>query len=228
MSAPSLPPSGTSHPRRPAPPGPEILAQRFAQRLEELRTSLHGADPYRLAERSGAQYLPEKSGRGQIHLALWGRPLFITFPELVAYRQESGELLSPFDQALLLYYLNTADGTPLSDRWIAFSDLPDGRFYNQAFQGYTGQELARSFQNDRLAFENAARRLGGEAYALGDAAYAFRPLPRIPILAAYWQGDEDFPSSAKILFDASASHYLPTDGYAILGSGLTRKLIAAR
>ncbi len=27
----------------------------------------------------------------------------------------------------------------------------------------------------------------------------------------YWCGDEDFPSSCKILFDSSASHYLPTD-----------------
>jgi hypothetical protein len=46
-------------------------------------------------------------------------------------------------------------------------------------------------------------------------------------MVTYWLGDEDFPSSCKILFDASASHYLPIDGSAILGSMLVRKLLAA-
>jgi len=48
------------------------------------------------------------------------------------------------------------------------------------------------------------------------------------LLAVYWQGDEDFPSTCQVLFDASASHYLPTDAYAILGSTLTRRLIKTK
>jgi hypothetical protein len=228
VSEPSSPPSNSPLPRQIPPVDTQRIEQRFAGRLEELRAALHGIDPVRLAERSGIRYDLQNDGRGSLHLAFWEKPLFISFPDLVVYRQASGEPVSPFEQAMLLYYLATADGEPLSGRWIAFSELPDGRFYNQAFQGYTGRELARAFQNDRLAFENAAQRLGGEAYALGDAAYVVHPLPRLPLLATYWQGDEDFPASSQILFDASASHYFPTEGYAILGSTLTRKLISAR
>ena len=44
-------------------------------------------------------------------------------------------------------------------------------------------------------------------------------------MVTYWLGDEDFPSSCKILFDESASHYLPIDGCAILGSMLVRRLL---
>jgi hypothetical protein len=44
-------------------------------------------------------------------------------------------------------------------------------------------------------------------------------------MVAYWLGDEDFPSTCQILFDAAAGHYLPSDAYAILGSTLTRRLI---
>ncbi|MDL1911699.1 DUF3786 domain-containing protein, partial [Chloroflexi bacterium CFX6] len=55
----------------------------------------------------------------------------------------------------------------------------------------------------------------------------FQPLPRVPLMTTYWLGDEDFPSSCKILFDESATHYLPIDACAILGSMLTRKIIAA-
>jgi hypothetical protein len=41
-----------------------------------------------------------------------------------------------------------------------------------------------------------------------------------------WEGDEDFPSTYQILFDAAVSHHLPTDACAILGSILTHRLTA--
>ncbi len=128
----------------------------------------------------------------------------------------------------MLYYFAIADGFPLSGEWISFADLPDGRFYNQAFHGYTGKELAQSFQNDRFSFERAALGLNGDRQPLGDAGFAFQALPRVSLCVVFWQGDEEFASSAQILFDAAASHYLTTDAYAILGSTLTHRLIAAK
>lgn len=221
-----MPPSvqNNSAASRPEPVDPQRLEQRFAQRLEALRSALANAEPALVAQRSGVQQLSDR----QLALAFWGRSIRISSPEWIAYPEGSDQALSSFDQALLLYYLTTANGVPLNQEWISFSDLPDGRFYNQAFQGYTGKELALTFRDDRAAFEEAAQALGGVRYPLGDAAYAFQALPRVPILAVYWQGDDDFPSSCQILFDAAASHYLPTDAYAILGSTLTRRLIKAR
>jgi hypothetical protein len=169
-----------------------------------------------------------EAGQGEFRLLLWDRPVAMTFPELIARYEEAGEAVSVMNQALLLYYFNTADGAPLSGQWMSFSELPDGRFYNQAFQGYTGGQLARTFQNDQQSFEHAAQEANGSQRAFGAVSYAFQALPRVPILVVYWQGDEDFPASFQVLFDASASHYLPTDAYAILGSTITRRLIAAR
>jgi hypothetical protein len=62
---------------------------------------------------------------------------------------------------------------------------------------------------------------------LGDASYAFWALPRVPVLVVYWLGDEEFPSSAQILFEASACHYLTPAACAILGSTITRRFISA-
>jgi Domain of unknown function (DUF3786) len=221
---PTIPPQSNTA-THPEPIDPQRLEQRFAQRLDELRLRLANTDPASIAGKSGATYTPADR---RLQLALWSRPLSIACSGWIAYPEGEEQQLPAFDQALLLYYLTTADGLPLSGEWIAFSDLPDGRFYNQAFQGYTGKELARLFQDDRAAFERAAQALGGVRQPLGDAAFAFQALPRAPLLAVFWQGDEDFPSSCQILFDAAASHYLPTDAYAILGSTLTRRLIKAR
>ena len=35
---------------------------------------------------------------------------------------------------MFLYYLQTADGSPLKGKWVAFRDLPGGMFYHQAYQ----------------------------------------------------------------------------------------------
>ena len=204
------------------------LAQRFAQRFDELRKQLRKADPTLIAARSAAEIASETPESGRLLMQLWGRPVFVAYPDYVVYYAGEMQPASVLDQALILYYLTYADGAPLHHAWIGFSDLPDGRFYNQAFQGYTGQELARAFRNDLLAFEHAALSLGGKRQALGDIAFSFQALPRVPLLAVYWCGDDEFPSRCQVLFDAAASHYLPTDAYAILGSTLTRRLIRAK
>ena len=128
-------------------------------------------------------------------------------------------------QAVLAYYFYTSDGAPLTGQWISFADLPDGRMYNSAFQGYSGDELVKAFGLNVDGFKLACERYGGTVTSVGDAAFIFYALPRLPLLVNYWCGDEDFPSSCKILFDSSVSHYLPTDVCAILGSMLTRKII---
>jgi hypothetical protein len=163
---------------------------------------------------------------GLFHLKYWGKPISVSFPEFIGHQDASGKAIASFELAMLLYYFSHADGTPLSDRWISFSELPDGKFYNQAFQGYTGQKLAQVFKDNRQSFELAATRLDGKRLSHGDVGYMFNALPRVPLMVAYLQGDEDFPCNFQILFDASASHYLPTDAYAILGSTLTHLLVA--
>jgi hypothetical protein len=154
--------------------------------------------------------------------------VILGWPGLVALDAATRQELRPDQQTMLLYYFNLADGTLETGQWISFADLPDGRFYNPAFQGYTGRALAQAFGPDQVAFEQAAAHLDGRPYPLGDAGFLFRIFPFVSLLVAYWQGDEDFPPSCQVLFDSSVSHYLPTEACAILGSMLTRRLIAAR
>ncbi|MDI6768863.1 MAG: DUF3786 domain-containing protein [Anaerolineales bacterium] len=200
-----------------------ILAERLSGLRDELRRK---ANPQTLAADSGAEF-QTANGLAEIRLSLFGKPVRVAFPDLVPVEAQSGQPLPDALQALVLYYLVTADGAPLEGRWIAFADLPDGRFYNQAFQGYSGNELVKYFGDDLTALEQAARKLNGLKIAYGDAAFAFHVLPRLPLAVVYHLGDEDFPATCKILFDTSACHYLPTDVCAILGSMLTRKLLAA-
>jgi hypothetical protein len=222
--------------------------------IEAMRATLRNVGPDELAARSGARttdlqpegrkqkaesrklptagcLLPTdlavgglRSSVSELWLHYLGREYRIAWPELVAYPAGSDQPCPGNLQGLFLYYLSHADGTPLAGRWLSFRELPGGGFYHRAFQGYTGNRLARHFGNDLEAFRQAARALDGFRLDLGDAAFSFDVLPRVRLAVIYWAGDDEFTPSAQVLFDASVSHYLPTDACAVLGSQLVDRL----
>lgn len=194
----------------------------FVRRNHELRQLISTDNLARLADDTGAKYDHEQK---VLELAFWDRQIVIQFPDIQIVDKKTQQILPEFSQAMILYYLHMADSAPLTGDWISFSELPDGKFYQRAFQGYTGQELTRQMGNQIEGFRKAAESLNARQGQIGSASYLFQVLPRVPILVVFWQGDEDFAASFQVLFDRNASHYLPTDAYAILGSTLSRKLI---
>jgi hypothetical protein len=193
--------------------------------IKQARAELKEADPVVLAAQSGAKYKRLDEARGELRLTLWSQGYLVTYPDFIAYEEESGEISSLWRQALFLHYLRTADGQPLADRWVSLREIEGGEFYHRASQGYSGDRLAKHFGNDVEAFRRAAERAGGERRDLGDAAYSFLALPRLPLAIIYWKGDEEFLPTAQVVFDASAGHYLPVDLLSALGSELCDRII---
>ena len=206
----------------------------LGDRVDEMRAKLGEQNPEKLANRTGAIYtpkgdpIPDGTGNGEFRLSYWGREVALAFPDFTGSYTDTGEALNTFDLTMLAYYFEVCDGAPMSNEWIAFNQIPGGLFYAQAFQGYSGDELARVFGNDAEGFMDANEKLGGRREFFGNLAYSCQVLPRVPIMVVCWLGDEEFPPSYRMLFDANAHHHLVTDAYAILGSHLTRKLIKAR
>jgi hypothetical protein len=197
-------------------------------RVDELRGRLSPIPPTLLAGWTGASYLELGQGRGEFHFALLGTSVILTYPDFRATLAATEAALPAFKHALLLYYFLQSDGVPPDGTWISFSDLPEGRIYAPAFQGYTGDLLAKRFPFDVTAFAAACKKAGGVPVSFGDAAYRFHALPRMDLLIVYHLGDEDFPSTCRMLFDANAGHYLPAEACAILGSLLTQMVLRAQ
>ncbi len=185
---------------------PEGKPDLLAARLDEMRDELIAKSPGELADFTGTTFYRTEQEIGEFRFQLWERDVALSYPELVSSDRQSGEPLSSSSQALVLYYFLTCDGTRPSGQWISFSELPDGRFYNQAYQGYTGGKLAQVFQNDFDKFCLIAESLGGRrVHLLGDAAYEYNVLPMVNLLVVTWQGDEDFNATYQVLFDATVT-----------------------
>jgi len=194
---------------------------RLAPVVEGARTTLREVKPGKLALRSGC----EQDADGHFRLTFFWQEYVVSGDDFTVRRADTGEEPSSFTQSLILTYLVTADGTTPSSRWIGFRELPAGMFYVQAFQGYSGNRLVRDLQGGVAAFRRAAEALGGEPLDIGDAGYVFTVLPRIRLGLVYWEGDEEFPSQARVLFEDTSARYMPTDGLAILGSQLVGRLL---
>jgi hypothetical protein len=58
---------------------------------------------------------------------------------------------------------------------------------------------------------------------MADVAYRFDIVPRIPVGVLYWQGDEDFPAEAKILYDQTITAHLASDIVYALAVGICER-----
>ena len=205
--------------------------RRFADALAKARAEWAAADAAACAARAGCEL-----AEGGVLVPLFGAPHLVTHPggevtqEAGPGPAEPGRPAHVAVAILLLHYLLTADGLPPAGTWSAYRELPDGMFYAFSFMQRAEQPVARAFAASPAGldgFRAAARALGGDALTLGDAAFRFVALPRVDVAVLVWAGDDEEPGEARVLFDASAGHYLPAEDLAGLGGQLAHRLLAA-
>ena len=128
--------------------------------------------------------------------------------------------------SVILRHYASAKTTSKIGKLIKFKDLPGGLAYEQAFLKRAVQPVAQVFGSNPLALLNAARFLKGKSLNHGDASVEIPALEGIQITYILWAAGE-FASSASVLFNESASEYLPTEDLAVLGELTTARLIKA-
>jgi hypothetical protein len=128
-------------------------------------------------------------------------------------------------RVLALRYVKLSCGSPVSGDWIAYRDLPGGRFYAATLAPTVEQPLARLFGMRRGALASASSRIGGVPAAYGDESFVFHPFPRTPLLLVLHYGDDEFSPDCRVLFDRCCSDYLNTDDLKVLATQLAAYLM---
>ncbi len=125
------------------------------------------------------------------------------------------------------YVLQSGQGEFTGD-WVSYRDFKDSAFFIGYYQVNVDQHIAKSFGGRIKELAKGAGLLGGRPYeelGSGDACYFFQTLPRMPLLLIFFDKDEDFPASSKLLFDRSAANYLDAECLAVLGSIVADRLV---
>ena len=126
---------------------------------------------------------------------------------------------------LLLHYLDKSKNIPLSGEWASFRQLEHGNEFFNVFKMLCIDPLIRCFGGDIDKFHFAVRKFDVTHVNFGDAAAIIPALPRVPIVCAVWQGDDEVPPTAAILFDSIADRHLYIEDLALVGEMAVRSMM---
>lgn len=157
---------------------------------------LRDADPERLSALTGLRW----DGR-EFEAETLGIPIRISFPDCRSLPE-----LDMWHELTILQYLGNTKGTKPTGKFIAMGEFHSGGLARgTSFDHENDRTIGKIGLHDPQAIRKAAAKLGGtELHEKSDLAFLFSFLPHIPMKLNLWLGDEDFPASGKVLFDASA------------------------
>ena len=155
-----------------------------------------GLDPADVIARLGGV----KWDGNEFYVNLLGREYAIAYPAYAIRATDGGNLPPLPVQTFLLRYLLESKDVAWAGQWKTFREMPWGEMY---IKPYTGRVLTRaaytfSFRLD--AFRAAAEKMGAEAVKHGDAGYRFDLVGGYQMQILVWEGDDEFPPNAQILY----------------------------
>lgn len=171
-------------------------------------------NPIKMSENTCCPYDINKK---EFSVKLMGSFYIVKFPTGEIYLQDLGEINSYPLKTLILRYLMNSKGVPPVNKNITYRDIPGGNIYYRNFYGRCISRLAKTFENKLDKFKSTFEVLGAEKINMGDAAYKFEFVNNVFVIFALWGGDDEFPTSAQILFDANISFYFSAEDLAVVG-----------
>jgi hypothetical protein len=153
------------------------------------------------------------------------RPYQITLPDVEISLVDSEEEVPLRERVLILHYLISAKGAPLTDKLITYKELPEGVVYFPTFSKRAIKPLVDYFGSEPRRLLNIAAMLGGRETDYGDVAVTIPAFSRVPVTLVLWRGDEEFPAAGSVMFDSTISDYLSTEDITVLCEILAWKLV---
>ncbi len=114
----------------------------------------------------------------------------------------------------------------LSGKWVDFSELKGGFVKVSTFQRECEEPLRRLFDESPEGVARVLARLGAaqvEGYS-ADLSWTLDLLPRVRALILYRRGDDEFPSSIKVLFDRMTTEFIDVESLVFLSEGLVHTI----
>ena len=131
---------------------------------------------------------------------LLGRDYAISHPEYAIRALDGGKLPPLPTQTFLLRYLLESKDVAWKGQWKTFREMPWGEMYITPYTGRVLTRAAYTFSFKLDAFRAAAEKMGAEAVKHGDAGYRFNLIGDYQMQILIWQGDDEFPPNAQVLY----------------------------
>lgn len=112
-------------------------------------------------------------------------------------------------------------GAKLLGEWVNFAGLRGTAPFDPAYRKSVLRPLAETFSGHLPELERAAEALGALKLGYGDLSFQLDAFACMPLRFLFWEGDEEFPAQANILFDRSATDFIhPESTVTVAAAGL--------
>ena len=159
-------------------------------------------------------------------LTLLGRDFAISHPDYAIRALDGGTLPPLSTQTFLLRYLLESRDVAWKGEWKTFREMPWGEMY---ITPYTGRVLTRAAftLGTRIGkFRTAAEKMGAEPVPHGDAGFRFTLVGGYEMQILVWEGDEEFPPSAQVLYSDNFAEGFAAEDRVVAGDILISTLKA--
>ena len=152
-------------------------------------------EPAEAVSRTGVKWDGE-----EFYVNLLGREYAIAHPDY-SIRALDGGVLPPLPtQTFLLRYLLEAKEVAWGGEWKTFREMPWGELYIKPYTGRVLTRAAFTFGTRVAKFCAACEKMGAEPVKHGDAGFRFDLIGGYQMQILVWEGDEEFPPNAQILY----------------------------
>ena len=136
----------------------------------------------------------------EFYVNLLGREFAISHPEYAIRALDEGKLPPLPVQTFLLRYLLESRDVLWLGQWKTFREMPWGEMYMKPYSGRVLSRAAFTFGFKLDAFRAACEKMGAAAVKNGDAGYEFDLIGGYKMRLLMWEGDEEFPPNAQVLY----------------------------
>ena len=133
-------------------------------------------------------------------LNLMHRGYEISHPTYALHPVDGGKAPQLMIQTFMLRYLLESKNIPWLGQWKTFREMPWGEMYIKPFTGRALSRAALAFGTRLEDFRAACEKLGAAKVERGDAGYQFDFIGNYKMQILVWEGDEEFPPNAQILY----------------------------
>lgn len=180
----------------------EIKNRQLQAMLEPVRDRLKKYSPEVLCRKAMVSF---DENSQCFCLPSMGQEIIIHYPDFLVQQE-----LEMWHYLTLLQYLDTADGIPLSGKWIGLQQMPGGLSRGRGFDKDIETMFERYFSGIKAdeflekCLQLGGRKIEGKADVTAVIPYA----PMFPVMVSFWESDDEFAASGKVLVDGNAEHYL--------------------
>jgi hypothetical protein len=193
---------------------PGARARAAAMAIEDLPARIGG----RLSQKDGQTVLVLPYFNTVIHIDADG----IRYPD--------GSAPGRWEQVFILNHLAQGGNRLPTGRWKSLQEIPNTVSKIKSMQAHVESPLRQRFAGHPDELAAAAERIGAtrvtDAGESADLALRFLPLPRVPVMLRFWDGDADLGAEIKLAFDETITEHLDIESIMFLSEQITKLLMA--